>query len=99
MVDACPPTCGEPTAGRFCRNKVADFEKWKAVFDSHTQAHREAGLILQHLWQNIDDPNDVFFLFEVEDISKAKAFITSPAAPDAKEKSGIIGEPEIYFLK
>lgn len=85
-------------AHMLCRNKVTDFEKWKAVFDSHTQAHREAGLILQHLWQNIDDPNDVFFLFEVEDIGKAKAFIISPNVPDAQEKSGVIGEPEIYFL-
>jgi hypothetical protein len=26
-----------------CRNKVADFAKWKQVFDSHARAHREAG--------------------------------------------------------
>jgi len=27
-----------------CRNRVTDFSKWKAVFDSHAQAHRAAGL-------------------------------------------------------
>lgn len=27
-----------------CQNRVADFSKWKAVFDSHAQAHRAAGL-------------------------------------------------------
>ena len=28
------------------RNRVADFAKWKAVFDSHSEAHKEAGFRL-----------------------------------------------------
>jgi hypothetical protein len=27
-----------------CRNRIADIPKWKAVFDSHAQVHRAAGL-------------------------------------------------------
>jgi len=43
------------------RHKVADFAKWKKIFDSHKEAQEEAGLRLKHLWRNLDDPNEVFF--------------------------------------
>jgi len=61
----------------FCRNRVADFEAWKAVFDSHADAHRTAGLKLIRFWRSIDDPNEVFFLFDVESLEKAQQF-TAP---------------------
>lgn len=38
------------------RHKVADFTKWKLVFDSHTAAQRESGLKIEHILRNIDDP-------------------------------------------
>ena len=63
-----------------CRNRVADFAKWKAVFASHASAHREAGLRLMNLWRGLEDPNNVFFLFEVTSLDKARAFISNPAA-------------------
>lgn len=81
-----------------CHVKVADFSVWKSVFDSHSDAHREAGLTLTHLLRNRDKPNEVFILMEVEDIKKAKAFVTSPDVPDAKKRAGVVGEPKIYFL-
>jgi hypothetical protein len=82
-----------------CRNKVADFAQWKSVFDSHAQAHRKAGLKLLQLWRSIDDPNNVFFLFEVGDIGKARAFISSPSVPAEKCSSGIVEGPDIFFLE
>src|SRR5262245_39237656 len=42
-----------------CRNKLADFTKWKSVFDSHAGAHRKAGLSLESLWRGIENPNEV----------------------------------------
>lgn len=41
-----------------CRNRVADFWTWKAVFDSHAQAHRAAGLYLRDLWSDVEEPNN-----------------------------------------
>ena len=58
-----------------CRNRVADFETWKAVFDSHAGAHRTAGLKLVRFWRSVEDPNEVFFLFDVESLEKAQQFI------------------------
>ena len=50
-----------------CWNEVKDFAAWKSVFDSHADAHTEAGLTLEGLWRDIDDPNEVIFIFQVSD--------------------------------
>jgi len=81
-----------------CRNWVADFTKWKAVFDSHAAAHRAAGLNLRGLWQELGDPKHVFFLFEVSSLEKARAFISDPAAAEAGRASRV-QEGEYHFLE
>jgi hypothetical protein len=80
-----------------CRNRVEDFDRWKAVFDSHPAAQRDAGLRLTHLWRELEDPNNVFFLFEVSDIDKARAFISTPEAAEAGVVSGVI-DGEVHFV-
>jgi len=81
-----------------CRNRVADFPAWKAVFDSHALAHREAGLHLRDLWRDLSDPNDVFFVFEVRDVERARAFIRDPLAAAAGRASGVL-DGEYRFLE
>lgn len=81
-----------------CKHQVADYATWRQVFDSHTEAHRESGLQLLHLLRNLDDPHMVVFLFEVDDLGKARAFIDTPDARESAERSGVIGQVEITFL-
>jgi len=81
-----------------CRNRVADFSRWKAVFASHAAAHLDAGLRLMHLWRSVEDANNVFFLFEVASIAKAKAFITDAEAAKAGQSSGVL-DGEYHFLE
>jgi len=81
-----------------CRNRVLDFSKWKGVFDSHAQAHRDAGLHLKNIWRGVEEPNKVFFLFEVTDTQKARAFISNPGAADAAKTSGVL-DGEYHFLE
>jgi hypothetical protein len=81
-----------------CRNQVRDFAKWKQVFDSHAEAHRKAGLRLEHLWQSVEDPNNVFFIFQVSDIEKARAFINAPDAEETGRASGVI-DGEYHFVQ
>jgi hypothetical protein len=81
-----------------CRNRVADYAKWKRVFASHAQAHRDSGLTLVHFWRSLDDPNNVFFLFEISSIEKAQAFINAPDAAEAAKASGVI-DGEYHFVE
>ena len=81
-----------------CRIRVSDFSRWKAVFTSHAQAHRDAGLQLRSLWRAVEDPDNVFFLFEVMDAGLARGFISNPAAAEAAVASGVL-EGEYHFLE
>jgi len=73
-----------------CRNRVRNFDHWKGVFDSHADAHRAAGLKLVHLWYELNNPRNIFFLFEVEDVERARAFLENADATKAEHESGLI---------
>lgn len=81
-----------------CRNRVVDYEKWKTVFDSNPHTLGDNGLLLMNLWRDLEEPNNVFFLFEVKDMDKARAFITDPAAAETGKKSGVL-DGECHFLE
>ena len=55
------------------RHKVADFAKWKPVYDAHAPSRQKAGLKEEHLLRSADDPNEVILLFSAEDLDKAVA--------------------------
>lgn len=80
-----------------CRNRVRNFAQWKRAFDTHAEDHRKAGLKLVHLWQSADNPNHVFFLFEVDDVKRARTFVESPAGAETGRKAGVI-EGDYHFF-
>jgi hypothetical protein len=80
------------------RHKVADFSKWKPVYDAHLPARQAAGAKELHLLRNIDDPNETVILFEVEDLQKAREFSASDDLRERMQEAGVIGKPDIYFL-
>ncbi len=81
-----------------CRNRVADFKRWKAVFASHAAAHQQAGLRLVSIWRTVGEPDNVFFLFEVASMDKAREFISNSEAAKAGEASGVI-DGEYHFVE
>ena len=81
-----------------CRNRVGDYARWMAVFASHEHAHQEAGLQLIKIWRSTDEPNNIFFLFDVASEELARRFIEHPEAAGAAEASGVI-DGEYYFIE
>jgi heme-degrading monooxygenase HmoA len=81
------------------RHKVADFAKWRPVYDAHASSRQKAGLKEEHLLRNADDPNEVILLFSTEDLDKAKAFAASEDLRQAMQKAGVSDKPDIWFLK
>jgi len=80
------------------RHKVADFGKWKPVYDDHRSAREAAGLRDLYLLRNENDPNEVTLLFEASDVAKAKAFVASSDLKEAMQAAGVQGPPDIVFL-
>jgi hypothetical protein len=81
-----------------CRNRVADYQRWREVFDSHASAQREAGMRVLHVWRSVDEPGDVFFLFEIDGIEAVNAFMNQPAASEGRTEAGVI-DGEYHFLE
>ena len=53
---------------------------------------------MEKVLRNLDDPTEVVLWFEVTGLEKARAFVNSPEVPDARQQSGVVDEPDIYFL-
>jgi hypothetical protein len=81
-----------------CRNRVEDYTRWRKVFDTHAPAAREAGLQLIDLWRDMEDPNNIFFLFLVSSVDKARAFMQDPTAEEAGAAAGVL-DGEYHFVE
>ena len=81
------------------RHKVADFAKWKPVYDAHGSARADAGLKEERLLRNIDNPSEVVLLFSASDLNKAKQFATSDDLRQRMQQAGVNDKPDIWFLR
>ena len=80
------------------RHKVKDFKKWKAAYDAHGPARAGAGLKERCLLRNTKSRNDVFILFEANNLARAKAFCASADLRVAMKNAGVTGKPELAIL-
>lgn len=55
------------------RTRVTDFAGWKSAFDAKTPQLTAGGLHLCDLWRDTADPDNVYIVFEVESLDKARA--------------------------
>jgi hypothetical protein len=77
---------------------VADYAKWRPVYDAHQSVRDDAGLTDCQVRSTTDNPNDVFVACEMADVAKAKAFTASKSLADAMKSAGVVGKPDFYFL-
>jgi hypothetical protein len=86
------------TSHLLIRHKVQDFAAWKQGYDAHLPKRTEAGLTEKYLLRGDTDPNEVILLFEVQELSRAKAFSESADLRERMQKLGVVDKPNIYFL-
>ena len=48
--------------------------------------------------RSVDDPDELVLIFDVADITKAKAFCASDDLKSAMQGAGVIDKPDLYFL-
>lgn len=57
------------------RLRGSRIEDVKSVLRADAAKHADEGLHLEHLWQNVDDREEVLFLFRIDNPTLAKQFI------------------------
>jgi quinol monooxygenase YgiN len=83
----------------FVRHHVADYVRWKEAFDSHLNLRKDAGETAAMLYQSVEDPRDLYLLFEFESIQHARKYMSSDELRKAMAEAGVQGTPEIKFLE
>lgn len=79
-------------------HKVANYSKWKALYDGHDTARVAAGLHNYVIGRGASDSNMVLVALKVDDTTKAKAFSKDPGLKQAMQKGGVVGTPTIALV-
>lgn len=83
----------------FVRHEVVDYAKFLKQYNSaETRGiQKKGGVYAKALYQNAENPNDVTVTHDFHSLDAAKAFSTLPELKAVIEKSGVKGEPTIWF--
>jgi len=81
------------------RHKVSDLAKWRPLFDEHATVRKEFGFKGAQAFKNVDDPNELVVLFEVEDVERARQFSQSDELREAMERAGVSDVPDVFLLE
>ena len=66
-------------------HNVADYDKFRAVFDDDAERRRRLGSQGGRLLRSTVAPNDIFALFEWDDVEKARKFVAAYETHEAFE--------------
>lgn len=78
--------------------KVANYNKWKMVYDGRDSARMAAGIHSYVVGRGLQDSNMVLVAMKADDTAKATAFMKDPNLKAAMQKGGIIGTPQMSLI-
>lgn len=81
------------------QSTVADFAKWRTVFQKNEPMRTAAGVTNPRIYRNADNPNDVLLWFDVANVAKAREALGSQALKAAMQEAGVIGPPKVHFIE
>jgi hypothetical protein len=81
------------------KHNVADYSKWKPLFDADSTNRNAAGLHPIGVARGIENQNEVEAPFMIDDVQKARAFTSNPKLKEVMQKAGVTSEPNIKFIK
>ena len=83
----------------FMRARVADYAKWRAVFDENESWRRDIGASgAKQVYCGAEDPNAITLLLEWDNAENARKFLQDPYLRTVMQKAGVIGVPESALL-
>ena len=73
-------------------------EDVKSMLKTDAPKHAEQGLILRHIWRNMDDPDEILFIFTTPDLNRARKYIER-VHTDILKENPLANLPQMLFLK
>ena len=81
------------------RLKVADYDKWRQVFESKADLRKAHGCTGTHIFYNAKDKNDVIINLQWDSMENATEFQSSNEFRQAMQEAGVVGQPDFTFLE
>jgi heme-degrading monooxygenase HmoA len=82
------------------QHTVADYAKWRAVFDDHEATRRAFGATgVKQVFRGLENPNAITVLVEWDTAENAQRFSQDPGLKEAMAAGGVISAPEATFLQ
>ena len=89
----------EPPFRVSIRHKVKDYKTWKWLYDGEQKSRINAGMVLIEMGTVKGDSNDVFIIFAIPDIAKAREMMEKPNLKNKMKQGGVLGDAEIKFWR
>ena len=83
----------------YVRHKVADFNKWKIVFEEVEPFRKQSGSSGSHVFRNNANANEVLVITDWDNKDQGMKFGQSSELKNAMERAGVIGAPGISFAE
>ncbi len=81
------------------RHRVNDFAQWKRIYELVEQRRAAFGLVNDHIFQALNDPQEVFVMLDIEDETRARQFLEGPEIKEFMKQSGVAEEPDIFMFE
>lgn len=79
------------------RHNVTNYAVWKSGYDAFEPMRGD--VFYQAVYQSAQDSNDVTVFHDFHTLEAAQAFANSPKLKESMGKIGVIGTPEIWYIK
>ena len=77
--------------------KIGDFKKWYKAFSENESKRMQAGLRVENIFRELDDPDQIKVLMSIESLVMANEYIEAVTTPEYLEKLSIISPVDIKF--
>ena len=80
------------------QHPIADYAKWRPIFDSDDSARKSFGISTIAVGRGIDDPNNIVMYFKIEDTARANACMMRPGLQTIMDSAGVTGQPTLEYV-
>jgi len=82
------------------RLNVADYDRWRAVFDGMDPTRKGAGSTgVNQVYRDVENPNNVTLVLEWDNAANAKSFLANPKLKEAMDAAGVTGAPMVAAVE
>jgi len=78
---------------------VEDYDSWRVVYDELDDFRRKSGIVGHAVSRDLDNPNQVVVYHQANNLADLHTFVDSVALQDAMKRAGVVGDPEVRFIR